>query len=415
MPKFVIISTGSEITGGRSLDTNAGWIANELFLLGWKVSKFITLPDDPKQILHEFRVLLSESKSDEIFAIMTGGLGPTEDDYTLESVLSLTGKSSYSVEKARLRLQKIYESRGKKYEDILPSVLRQTFVPEGSFVLQNSAGIASGFIEKIDNFHLACLPGVPVEMKEMFTRRLTPELKRLFPREDLFIKIKWLWNIGESLFQSEFIEPNRELINTGIEWGVTANRGYIKVIFLSKDQNLLNGILEKLEVYYKDIISDDVFEYVHVELQKQKKTIAVAESCTGGLLGKKITDFPGSSDYFLGGYLTYQNDLKMHLLGVKEKTLLEFGAVSEQTSQEMARGVLKNTDAYFSISITGIAGPSGGSEAKPVGSVWISIFEKGREIKSDYFIFPGNRETIRENAANTALYLIYKHLMANST
>ncbi len=147
MPSFIIISSGSEITGGRSLDTNAKWIANELFLLGWQVQKFVVLPDDPKRIYTELLSLLENSKQEETFVIMTGGLGPTEDDYTLESVLKLTGKKSYIVEKAKIRLQRIYESRGKRYEDIIPAVLRQTEVPEESFVLDNSVGIACGFIE----------------------------------------------------------------------------------------------------------------------------------------------------------------------------------------------------------------------------------------------------------------------------
>lgn len=412
MPSFVIISSGSEITGGRSLDTNAKWIANELFLLGWQVQKFVVLPDDPKRIYTELLSLLENSKQEETFVIMTGGLGPTEDDYTLESVLKLTGKKSYVVEKAKIRLQRIYESRGKRYEDIIPAVLRQTEVPEESFVLDNSVGIACGFIESIgENFGLACLPGVPREMTEMFAKRLVPELKRRFPRENLNIEIRWLWGIGESLFQSEFIESNRDLITQGIEWGVTANRGYIKVIFISKSKTFLDEIIFRLTSQYSQIISEDVFQSVHSELMNLKKTVAVAESCTSGLLGKKLTEYSGSSAYFLGGFLTYHNTLKVNLLGVNEKTINDFGAVSRETAIEMVNGVQERTLSDFSISITGIAGPDGGTKEKPVGTVWIGIKETGSEAIAFKYEFPGDRDTIRENAANTAIYLLYKHLL----
>ncbi|TGK78532.1 nicotinamide-nucleotide amidohydrolase family protein [Leptospira noumeaensis] len=410
-PYIVIIATGSEITAGRSLDTNSGWMANQLFELGWKVKKIIALPDDPDLILSELQILKKLSESRPVLALMTGGLGPTEDDYTLETVLKLSGKKSYSVEKAKIRLQRIYESRGKQYSDILPTVIRQTHVPEDCKTLDNSVGIAVGFMESIGvDSYLVCMPGVPSEMKEMFTRRLTPELKRIYPRENLVQKTKWLWNIGESLYQKDFVETHREELFEGVEWGVTANRGYIKCIFQSTDSNKLETVVAALESQYPKIISDDVFTFVHEELISKKLTIAVGESCTGGLLGKKLTDPPGSSSYFIGGFLTYSNDLKQSLLGVSKDTLDQFGAVSKETAIAMAKGISEKTKADYSISITGIAGPDGGSDEKPVGTVWIGIKSSDGSIESHSYLFPGNRESIRENASNTALFLIYQSL-----
>ncbi|XDD45135.1 nicotinamide-nucleotide amidohydrolase family protein [Leptospira sp. WS39.C2] len=408
-PYIVILSTGSELTAGRSVDTNSGWIANQLFELGWKVKKFITLPDDPKLILSELQSLQSLAKETPVLAIMTGGLGPTEDDYTLETVLKLTGKTSYSVEKAKLRLTKIYESRGKEYKDILPSVFRQTFVPEGCKTLDNSVGIAVGFIETIgEKSHLVCMPGVPSEMTEMFKRRLVPELKKLYPRENLHQKTKWLWNIGESLFQNDFIEPNRDEFFQEAEWGVTANRGYIKCIFQSTNETLLSTIIQRLEDTYPKIISDDVFQFVHEQLLKEKLTISVAESCTGGLLGKKLTEQPGSSSYFIGGFLTYSNEMKSNLLGIPMETINTYGAVSEEVARAMVDGLCRKTGTDFGISITGIAGPEGGSPEKPVGTVCIGIREPNGNISVHRYLFPGNRESIRENASNTALFLVYQ-------
>ncbi|TGL90171.1 nicotinamide-nucleotide amidohydrolase family protein [Leptospira congkakensis] len=410
-PYIVIISTGSEITAGRSLDTNSGWMANQLFELGWKVKKFIALPDDPELILSELKTLKQLAESKPVLVLMTGGLGPTEDDYTLETVLKLSGKKSYSVEKAKIRLQRIYESRGKQYSDILPTVMRQTHVPEDCKTLDNHVGIAVGFVEPIGvDSYLVCMPGVPSEMKEMFARRLTPELKRIYPRENLVQKTKWLWNIGESLYQKDFVEAHRDRLFSGVEWGVTANRGYIKCIFQSLDSKKLEKVVAELENQYPKIISDDVFTFVHEELISKKLTIAVGESCTGGLLGKKLTDSPGSSSYFVGGFLTYSNELKESLLGVPEDTLNQFGAVSKETATAMAKGISEKTKADYCISITGIAGPDGGTDEKPVGMVWIGIKSPEGSIETHSYIFPGNRESIRENASNTALFLLYQSL-----
>ncbi|TGK79365.1 nicotinamide-nucleotide amidohydrolase family protein [Leptospira bourretii] len=410
-PYIVIIATGSEITAGRSLDTNSGWMANQLFELGWKVKKFIALPDDPELILSELQNLKELSKTKPVLALMTGGLGPTEDDYTLETVLKLSGKKSYSVEKAKIRLTRVYESRGKQYSDILPTVLRQTHVPEDCKILDNNVGIAVGFVEPIGaDSYLVCMPGVPSEMKEMFTRRFTPELKRLYPRENLVQKTKWLWNIGESLYQKDFVEKNRENLFSGVEWGVTANRGYIKCIFQSNDSEKLERIVSELEKQYPKIISDDVFSYVHEELIANQLTIAVGESCTGGLLGKKLTDLPGSSSYFVGGFLTYSNEMKESQLGVSHEILNQFGAVSMETASSMVNGIFEKTKADYCISITGIAGPDGGTDTKPVGTVWIGLKTPDGSVQTHSYIFPGNREGIRENASNTALFLLYQSL-----
>ncbi|PJZ79474.1 nicotinamide-nucleotide amidohydrolase family protein [Leptospira meyeri] len=410
-PYIVIIATGSEITAGRSVDTNSGWMANQLFEQGWKVKKFIALPDDPDLILSELQNLKDLAKTKPVLALMTGGLGPTEDDYTLETVLKLNEKKSYSVEKAKIRLTRVYESRGKQYSDILPTVLRQTHVPEDCKILDNNVGIAVGFVEPLGvDSYLVCMPGVPSEMKDMFTRRLTPELKRLYPRENLVQKTKWLWNIGESLYQKDFVEKNRESLFSDVEWGVTANRGYIKCIFQSNDSEKLERIVNELEKQYPKIISDDVFAYVHEELISKQLTIAVGESCTGGLLGKKLTDLPGSSNYFVGGFLTYSNEMKEALLGVSHDTLSQFGAVSLETASSMAKGIFEKTKADYCISITGIAGPDGGTESKPVGTVWIGLKTPDGQVQTHSYLFPGNREGIRENASNTALFLLNQSL-----
>ena len=288
-PIITIISTGSELTAGRSIDTNSGWIANQLFEMGWKVRNFIVLPDDPKVIMEELtriKETATKNPSEAVLAIMTGGLGATEDDYTLQCALELTGKKMEVNEKARLRLQKFYESRGKSYSDILPLVLRQVYIPEDSITLENSAGLAVGFIVSLDkNSFFSCMPGVPIEMKEMFQRRLLPFLKKTYQKENLFKETRWIWNIGESLFQSEFIGEQKDLVGAGLEWGVTAQKGFIKAIFQSTSEALVKEVINRIEIFYGDKCTKDVFEENHNSLLATNSSLAVAESCTGGLLG----------------------------------------------------------------------------------------------------------------------------------
>ncbi|TGN18186.1 nicotinamide-nucleotide amidohydrolase family protein [Leptospira idonii] len=416
-PRITIIATGSEITAGRSIDTNSGWIAQQLFEEGWKVRNFIALPDDPKIILEELKHLKDSVAKDPhtpVLVIMTGGLGSTEDDYSLQCVLELQNKEREVSEKARIKLERLFASRGKSYEEILPTMLRQVYVPEGAKVLDNSAGIAVGFMEEIGNSsYLICMPGVPSEMKEMFSRKLLPILKRTYAPEDLFQETRWIWSIGESMFQEQFMKGQKDLLDAGMEWGVTAQKGYIKAIFQSTNKSLLDEVVKRIESFYGEACSFDVFEEVHRVLIEKQKTVSVAESCTGGLLGKRLTDLPGSSAYFVGGVLTYSNLQKEKSLGVSHSTLEQFGAVSEETCLEMVNGLEKLTDSDCSLSITGIAGPDGGSESKPVGTVWIGVKRKGSSASAHLYRFPGNRETIRENAANTAIYLLHQLLKSN--
>lgn len=411
-PRITIVSTGSEITAGRSIDTNSGWIANELFSLGWKVRNFIALPDNPQYILEELNALKEAAKKEPILAIMTGGLGPTEDDYTLETVLQLQSKESYIVERSRLKLESIYKSRGKSYENILETVLRQTKIPKDSHVLDNTVGIAPGFVEEIGvSSYLVCMPGVPSEMKEMFTKKLVPFLKRSYSQGKLFQETKWIWNMGESLFQSEFISKQEDLFSEGLEWGVTAQRGFIKAIFQSENETLVKTAIQRLGEFYGNKCTGDVFAEVHDFLKDKKQKLAVAESCTAGQLGKRITDIPGSSAYFLGGIVTYANEAKVLELCVDKGILDSKGAVSEEVALAMVNGLENKWNSDYSLSVTGIAGPDGGSLEKPVGTVWIGFKSKGKNAKALSFRFPGNRDSIREISANTALYLLHSGLL----
>lgn len=212
-PKIIILSTGSELTSGRSQDTNSSWIANELFGIGFTVSKLVVLPDDPEAILEELRTLVSlATKKNPVLLIMTGGLGPTEDDYTLEVVCKLKGVSSVESVVARQRIEAFYKLRGKNFQESLQTAIRQISVPEDSKILNNEVGIAPGFIVSLgENAHLGCMPGVPGEMTEMFREEFSTWILKKYSTRELHSGFRFIWWMSESQFQKEFISKEESV------------------------------------------------------------------------------------------------------------------------------------------------------------------------------------------------------------
>lgn len=411
-PKVIVVSTGSELTAGRSQDTNSSWIANELFGMGFTVSKFVVLPDDPVVILEELRTLTELSmRETSILLVMTGGLGPTEDDYTLEVVCRLKGVTTEESPVARQRIETFYKLRGRNFQEAMQTAIRQVSVPKGSIILNNSVGIAPGFITSLaENVHLGCMPGVPGEMTEMFREEFAPWILKTYSSRELYSGFRFIWWMSESQFQKEFISKEKAIANGKAIWGVAAKRGYIRASFQSDSRALVDDLLRKLDTFYGTKSTPDIFEELPRMLLEKKITIGTAESCTGGLIAKTFTDVPGSSAYFYGGIISYDNSVKTGILGVKRNTLDEFGAVSRETAKEMAEGALDALGVDYSISVTGIAGPGGGTPQKKVGLVYFGIGQKneGTEIHEHYFPFP--RSSFREFAAHTGIYLLYDRL-----
>ncbi|MFE1938282.1 nicotinamide-nucleotide amidohydrolase family protein [Leptospira kirschneri] len=411
-PKIIVLSTGSELTSGRSQDTNSSWIANELFGIGFTVSKLVVLPDDPAAILEEIRTLVSLStKENPVLLIMTGGLGPTEDDYTLEVVCKLKGVSPVESVVARQRIEAFYKLRGKNFQESIQTAVRQISVPEGSTILNNNVGIAPGFIVSLgENSHLGCMPGVPGEMTEMFREEFSTWILKKYSTQELHSGFRFIWWMSESQFQKEFISKEESVTSGKVIWGVAAKRGYIRVSFQSDKRVLVDSLLKKLDEIYGPKFTPDVFEELPKLLIEKKITIGTAESCTGGLISKTFTDKSGSSAYFYGGVISYDNGVKEGLLGVKKNTLKEFGAVSAETAKEMAEGALVALGVDYSISVTGIAGPGGGTPQKKVGLVYFGIGQKNGETEIHEHYFPFPRSSFREFAAHTGIYLLYNRL-----
>ncbi|AVV48738.1 nicotinamide-nucleotide amidohydrolase family protein [Leptospira santarosai] len=411
-PKIVVLSTGSELTAGRSQDTNSSWIANELFGMGFAVSKFVVLPDDPVVISEELRTLTAlATKETSILLVMTGGLGPTEDDYTLEVVCKIKGVTAEESPIAKRKMETFYRLRGRNFQEAMQAAVRQVSVPEGSFVLNNNVGIAPGFILSLaENVHLGCMPGVPGEMTEMFREEFAPWILKTYSPRELYSGFRFVWWMSESQFQKEFISKEKAIADGKVIWGVAAKRGYIRVSFQSDSRTLIDDLLRKLDTFYGAKSTSDVFEELPKMLIEKKITVGTAESCTGGLIAKTFTDVPGASAYFYGGIVSYDNGVKTGILGVKRNTLEEFGAVSGETAKEMAEGALDALGVDYSISVTGIAGPGGGTPQKKVGLVYFGIGRKGGETEVHEHYFPFPRSSFREFAAHTGIYLLYKRL-----
>ncbi len=411
--KIIILSTGTEITSGKSLDTNSMWIANELTEMGFNVNQFIALPDNREQLRNEIENYI-QSKENTLL-IMTGGLGATGDDHTLGLLTEIKGGGIRRIESAYQKLISISEKRGKEYVDLIPITSKQTNVPMDSIEMENTVGIAPGFFVQLGEFyHLAAMPGVPIEMKEMFSRSLVPILKKKYTIKDLHYVSKFIWNMSEGIYQKEFININNDYIqNNQIEWGVTAKAGYIKVSFRSESDEKLNHIINLLNQFYKERATDDIYELIHELLTNRKETISTAESCTGGYIGKLLTDKAGSSAYYMGSIVSYDNSIKEKLLSVKKDTLLKFGAVSEESAREMLFGLEKSMQTNYCISVTGIAGPGGGSTEKPVGTVFIGIKTKNKQEKIFKHIFSIGRESFREAVARISLYYLYREILEN--
>lgn len=409
--KIYILATGTELTSGKSLDTNSQWIANEFTGLGYFPRKISILPDKPEVIKKEIRSIMEEEE--EKFIVMTGGLGATADDHTLDIISEIVGKGLKVHEKAYEKLIYISEQKGKVYQDLLPVSVRQTKVPEGSIVLENEVGLAPGFIVSLnDSTRIACFPGVPKEMKPMFQRHFLKIFKREYETNENTFFTKSIWGITEGVFQETFIKSHPDVfLQQDLEWGVSAKPGYIQVSFRSDNYELFEQAKNLLTEKYKNVMTDNVFTDVHKLLIDSKATVATAESCTGGLISKMFTDVPGSSAYYIGSIIAYHNRIKELYLGVPKQTLEEYGSVSEQTAIAMAEGIQERFDTNYAISVTGIAGPGGGTKEKKVGLVYIGIKSNKNPVEVHrYDLTHLNRETFREYVANTSFFLLYQRL-----
>ena len=371
-----LISIGDELLIGQTVNTNAAWLGEQLNLLGYKVVAGVVIPDDENAILNALDEL--SIKADLI--IITGGLGPTKDDITKHT---LCDYFDTKLERNLVIEQQIVDYFNSRQLPILQTNKDQALIPSACELLPNSRGTASGMWFEKDEKIFISLPGVPYEMKGIITEIVIPKLlKRSNDDRILVHKTIRTHGMGESFLAEVIKNWEDKLSHDDIKLAYLPSPGIVKLrlSLLGKNQKTINLKLEEHIQYLKKIIPNQIYGYeddtmegvVGQLLSEKNETVATAESCTGGAVAKMITSVSGSSAYFEGSIISYSNQIKINQLQVEEKTLNEYGAVSQQVVEQMAIGVRRNLNTQYGLATSGIAGPTGGTPEKPVGTIWIA-------------------------------------------
>ena len=400
--RAAILSTGDELTTGKVVDTNSAFIADRLFSMGIKVAAVLKVGDDREALLWAMR----EAADLGEIIIGTGGLGPTEDDLTSEVVAEFLGCPLVQNEEIAAALRKRFEARRIPWT---ANNLKQALFPQGAEILPNPVGTALGFrVSFGENKTLSWLSGVPQEMTAMFDQTVMPWIVAMRGGQDqIFSQAFKVYGLTESKLD-DLVKPIE--LEPGIKLSFRAHYPdltlRVTVAGASEEQRRFIETCKRIRLILGSHIyaeGDTTLEQrVGQLLSERHRTLALAESCTGGLISHRITGIAGSSAYYLGGVTSYANDVKVKLLGVTPATLEKYGAVSQETALEMSHGIRERIGADFGLSVTGIAGPGGGTPEKPVGTVWISIAQaKNHEAK--LFRFHGDRERIILGTSQAAL------------
>lgn len=406
-----IISVGTEILLGDIVNTNTQFLAKELASIGIEVYRQEVIGDNEDRLLG----ILEEALKRSDMVITTGGLGPTKDDLTKETACKFFNMDLELHEKSLKELEEYFSRMGRK---IVESNYKQVYFPKEAIVLPNPNGTAPGAILEKNNKYIVILPGPPREMKPMYLNHVRPYLIK---KGDGIIesKVVRVLGIGESMAA----EKLKKFIENGVNPTVAPYAKEEDVIFritakTEREEEALK-LIEPVKNKVKEILGEDVYgegEDTTIEkvvgdlLIKNNLKISTAESCTGGMIASRLVSISGISDAFLEGAVTYSNEAKVRTLNVKEETLKKYGAVSEETAREMAEGIAKRTGSDIAVVTTGIAGPGGGTEEKPVGLVYIGLYYKG-EVFVYKNVFNGNRQTVRTKATVRALDIVRRKIM----
>ncbi len=392
------------------MNTHGAWFGRELFQMGLRISRQITVPDGDA-----IRDTLQESLCRADAVIVTGGLGPTSDDLTREITAEVLGLEMITDEAALRSLEEFFTSRGRAMVD---ANLKQALCPVGADILPNMNGTAPGiYVPPRLNGKSACavflLPGPPRELYPMFHAEVAPRLRALSGVEKVnkALVLKFT-GIGESDFHHGVDQQLAEI--SGLEYGYCAHIGEVDLRLIGDDSVIAKARKITLDQFEPFLISDDgsSMEKTIVRLLKQRgMKLTTAESCTGGLIASRLTDVPGASEIFTHGYVTYGNEAKVAMLGVTAKEIQSEGAVSEIVARQMAEGALRESGACLAVSVTGIAGPGGGSDEKPVGTAWCAVAVKGEETSASKFFHPRNRKDFKLSVSQSALEAVRRRLV----
>lgn len=405
-----IITIGDEILQGQVVNTNAAFLGERLTDAGIQVGWMTVVGDNRQQMLHAFR--RSDSRARAV--ILTGGLGPTPDDLTKPCLAEFFGDELVFRDDLLEKVKKRFTDRGLEFPD---ASRNQAEFPAGARLIPNPNGTAAGIHYVRDKNEWFALPGIPVEMRAMVDGYVLPRLKEIGLSGRVAVRLLRTTGIPESLLMERLTRliDAASLVEIaflprfyGVDLKLTGRTGGLKEINRRLDQ-AEQLLLPDLEPYLYARGAESLPQVVGRLAREKGLRIAVAESCTGGLIAKLFSDVPGSSDYFERGLVTYSNRSKTELLGIPETLIERHGAVSEPVARAMAQGLLERSGANVTLAITGIAGPTGGTPEKPVGLVFIAVADKkGCEMKE--IRLSGQRETIRERAAAAAFKLLHDHI-----
>jgi len=413
-----IITIGDEILIGQIVDTNSAWMAQELNMAGISVKQITSVSDDREHILKA----LDEAKLRADIILITGGLGPTNDD--------ITKKTMCEYFNCKLRFDKavyedvkiLFESRG--YE-VTPVNRAQAEVPENCIAIRNKNGTAPGMWFEENNKIFVSMPGVPYEMKGMMTEYVIPQLKKKFKLPAIIHKTILTQGISESFLADLIKEWESSLKEKNIKLAYLPSPSMVKLRLSvsGNDKEKLNAEVDRKIEELKKIISPYIYGYetygeesetiekiIGKLLTERNQTLSIAESCTGGYISHLVTKVPGCSIYFEGSFVSYSYGIKEAELNVKLETLQQFGAVSKEVVEQMAKGVRERFKTDYSVAASGIAGPSGGTPEKPVGTIWIAVASKNKII-AEKFQFGNNRERNIHRSAITALNMLRKEIL----
>ena len=399
-----IISIGDELLIGQTINTNASWMGTQLADNGIKVSHVATISDSWDAI----SAALQDAQNRSQVVLLTGGLGPTKDDITKQVLCSYFNTTLVLDEQVLRHVESFFIKRNRPMLEVNKL---QAMVPEACEVLFNDQGTAPGMWFEKDGTIFVSMPGVPYEMKFLMETHVIPRLAKKYPLKKLIQRTYLTQGIGESFLAERIEEWENRLRAEGLDLAYLPSPGMVKLRISSS-----TGNRERVD-YFGSLLKDMIPAYLYGEeeetltevvgklLEQRKETVGTIESCTGGAIMASLTSISGSSAYVLGGLITYSNELKMKLAHVQESTLENFGAVSEETVFEMASGGKAVLGTDWAISVSGIAGPLGGSEEKPVGTVWIAVDGPERKI-SRKFLFGTDRHRTVQMTVLTALNLL---------
>ncbi|MEO9964508.1 MAG: competence/damage-inducible protein A [Reichenbachiella sp.] len=406
-----VITIGDEILYGQILDTNTKWISRELDDMGIKVRRKTAIGDKKQEILDA----LDESLNRSDIVLITGGLGPTKDDITKKTLAEYFDMELELDPSALEDVEDIFSRFGKEVTEINR---QQAFLPLGSKKIKNERGTAPGMWFEKGKKVVVSMPGVPFEMEAMMAKTILPKLKKHFTLPIIIHKIIKTIGIGESWLADEISTWEDQLPeHIGLAYLPGKGQVRLRLTGVGSEREALEQEMDHEIDQVLPLIKKYVFGFGDIQiedavgeiLKSKELTIATAESCTGGFLAHRLTAVPGSSEYYWGSIVSYHNDIKKAALGVDEKTLETYGAVSEETATEMAIGIRKKFKTDIGISTTGIAGPDGGTEEKPVGTVWLAI-SFGKNVETRKIKLPGTRILNIEYTAVHALNFLRQTL-----